>query len=65
MSDDVASDQTLDAYISASAAFQGLTIESEWRPSVHGHLKTIAAAARLVLDFQLDDEVEAAPIFQP
>jgi Protein of unknown function (DUF4089) len=53
--------QTLDAALAAL----GLAIEREWREGVLTHMRMIAEAARLVLEFPLDDEIEAAPIFIP
>ncbi|AXS40936.1 DUF4089 domain-containing protein [Breoghania sp. L-A4] len=43
----------------------GLTIEEDWRPSVVANMAATAAAAALVLDFPLDDEIEPAPVFIP
>ena len=64
MSDDV-SDRILTSYIESTAALQGLTIASEWRSGILAHLEAITTAAALVIDFPLDDDIEAAPIFQP
>lgn len=42
----------------------GLTIEDAWRPAVEGHFEATRQAAELVLSFPLDDEEEAAPVFE-
>ncbi|POF34274.1 DUF4089 domain-containing protein [Roseibium marinum] len=43
----------------------GLTIEDDWRPVVEAHIAATQKAAELVLSFPLDEEVEAAPVFEP
>jgi len=43
----------------------GLTIEDDWRPVVEMHVAAIEKAAEQVLEFPLNDTVEAAPVFVP
>ncbi|WP_417672075.1 DUF4089 domain-containing protein [Roseibium sp.] len=47
------------------AQVMGLVIEDEWRPAVEDNMAATHKAAALVLAFELDDEVEAAPVFVP
>ena len=49
----------------ALAPVLGIAVEPEWRDAVVANLKATAAAARLVLDFPLPDELEPAPVFRP
>ncbi|HUK08788.1 MAG TPA: DUF4089 domain-containing protein [Stellaceae bacterium] len=51
--------------LDAELAVLGLTIEEGWREGVLTHVRMIGDAARLVLEFPLGDEIEAAPIFIP
>lgn len=62
MADDA---HALEAHLDAATALLGLTVASDWRPSVLAHLSATMAAARLVEAFPLDDEAEPAPIFTP
>ena len=58
------SDSDAEAVLDASASLLGLTVEPAWRVGVLLNLKATAAAAALVLDFPLDDELEPAPVFR-
>ncbi|TYC64100.1 DUF4089 domain-containing protein [Stappia sp. BW2] len=42
----------------------GLTIKDDWRPVVEAHIAATQKAAELVLAFPLEDDVEAAPVFE-
>ncbi|WP_306140603.1 DUF4089 domain-containing protein [Roseibium sp. MMSF_3412] len=42
----------------------GLTIEEDWRPVVEAHIAAIEKAAALVQSFPLEEETEAAPVFE-
>ena len=42
----------------------GLSIAEDWRPVVEAHIAAIEQAAELVQSFPLDEEVEAAPVFE-
>ena len=53
------------AHLDAVAAGLGLTIEAEWRPVVLEHLAAIARAAELVMGFELPEDAEPAPRFEP
>lgn len=52
------------AVIDALAPLLGLTIAPEWRDAVAMNVKTVTAAASLVMAFPLDDEAEPAPVFR-
>ena len=54
-----------DRYLDTVAPALGLTIDPAWRAGVLAHLTATAKAAGRVLDFPLDDEIEAAPVFEP
>jgi len=58
-------DRDLESYMTTMAAALGLSITPESRPLVMAHLRAMLAAAALVMDFPLPDDVEAAPIFRP
>ena len=51
----------LDAYVSATAAALGLPIAADSRALVIEGVARLIAAAALVTDFPLPDDVEAAP----
>jgi len=52
-----------DALIDASLPLLGLTLGADSRAVVKLHLTTAERLSRLVRDFPLDDEAEAAPVF--
>jgi len=54
-----------DQHVAHMEAVMGLTIEDNWRPVVEMHIAAIEKAAEQVLSFALEDDVEAAPVFQP
>ena len=56
-------DAETDAFMDASAAALGLTIRPEWREAVRANLAVTFRMAALVLDFELPDEAEPAPVF--
>jgi len=56
-------DMELDAFMDASAAVLGITIEPEWRDAVRANLAVTFRLGALVLDFPLPDESEPAPVF--
>ena len=57
-------DEGADAIIDAMAPLLGLSVEPAWRGAVAANLKVVSIAARLVLEFRLDDELEPAPVFR-
>ena len=59
------SEEEADRMIDAMAVLLGLEIEEEFRPGVRFHLLNTARVARAVLDFELPDEAEPAPVFEP
>ena len=54
----------LDGAIDAALLLQGVTMAPEWRPAVRASLAAVSAAARLLLEFPLEDEAEPAPVFR-
>ena len=52
-----------DAFIEASLPLLGLTLTADSHAVVKLHLETAERLSRLVRDFPLDDEAEAAPVF--
>ena len=58
-------DAELDAFMDASAAALGISIDPAWRATVRGNLAVVFRMAPLVLDFPLDDEAEPAPVVTP
>ena len=53
----------LDDYINAVAAAMALPVEDAWRPAVRANLEVSLRLAKLVDDFPLPDETEAASIY--
>ena len=52
-------------YAEHAAAAIGLPLDPARKAAVVQHLAVMLAAAALVLEFPLPDEVEAAPVFEP
>jgi Protein of unknown function (DUF4089) len=52
------------AVVDAMAPALGLTVDPAWRGEVIAHWLATARAARLVLAFPLEDELEPAPVFR-
>ncbi len=53
------------AQVEAAMALFAIAMEESWRPAVLANFVTLAAAARLVMEFPLPDEAEPAPVFHP
>ena len=53
----------LDDYINAVASAMALPVEDAWRPAVRANLEVSLRLAKLVDDFPLPDETEAASIY--
>ena len=53
----------LDDYINAVAGAMALPVEDAWRPAVRANLEVSLRLAKLVDDFPLPDETEAASIY--
>jgi hypothetical protein len=53
------------AYADQAAAFVGLSLPREYRAGVMQNLERAAAIAMPLLSSALDDEIEAAPVFEP
>jgi hypothetical protein len=52
------------AVVNAMAPALGLSIDPAWRGEVIAHWLATARAARLVLAFPLEDELDPAPVFR-
>lgn len=53
------------AYVDHAARVVGLSLTPEQREGVIRNLAGTLAVARLVMEFPLPDDVDAAPVFQP
>ena len=54
----------LDAWLDANAALLGIVVAPEWRQSVIMHLRITRDLAQRVLEFELPDEADPAPVFR-
>jgi hypothetical protein len=52
-----------DAVIDALAPMLGIEVADTFRPGVRQNLEATAKIAQAVLEFELPDEAEAAPVF--
>jgi hypothetical protein len=52
------------AVVDTMAPALGLSVDPAWRGEVIAHWLATARAARLVLAFPLEDELEPAPVFR-
>ena len=59
-----AREQTLDAFVHASAAALGIPIEPEWKPGIKANLQFTLRVGAMVAEFELPDEAEPAPVFE-
>lgn len=53
-----------EALIAATAPLLGLAIDAGWTAAITANLRVLAAAAALLTEFPLPDDVEAAPRFE-
>ena len=58
-------DATLDAVVDANIAWLNLTVVPNWRPAIKQSLVALAGAIQAVEAFDLPDEAEPAPVFEP
>jgi len=56
-------ENSIDAFVAASAQALGLTLDPAWRDSVAFNLRLILRHAALVDEFALPDDAEPAPVF--
>ena len=61
----LATDTDYDALSDVHAYAQRITIAPGWRPAIKQSLIAIAAAMQALDEFELPDEIEPAPVFQP
>lgn len=57
--------QNLAAYVQGSAQLLELNIDPQYLPGVVDNFATIAAIATQVIEFNLPEKIEAAPVFKP
>ena len=57
--------EDLGAYVDGAARLLDLPIATEHRAAVIQAMAVILAAAGLVMEFPLPDDVETAPVFEP
>ena len=55
----------LDAFIDAAARALALPVEPDWKPAIRANLEVTLRLARLVDEFDLPDEIEPAPVYEP
>lgn len=60
-----ADDAAIAAYVDQMAQLLDLPLPEDIRPQVVRHFAQIQAIAQPVLDFELSDQIEPAPIFRP
>ena len=56
-------ENSIDAFVAASAQALGLTLDPEWHGSIAFNLRLILRHAALVDEFALPDDAEPAPVF--
>jgi hypothetical protein len=56
-------ENSIDAFVAASAQALGLTLDSAWHGSIVVNLRLILRHAALVDEFALPDDAEPAPVF--
>jgi hypothetical protein len=54
----------LDAWLDANAALLGISVAPEWRDAVRLHLRITHDMAQRVLEFELPDDADMAPVFR-
>lgn len=54
-----------DLYVEQMSQILDLQLDPEYYPGVVKNFTTICAIAKLVTDFPLPEDIEAAPVFEP
>ncbi len=57
-------DAALDAWIDAGTTALGITVKPEWREAVRLHLRISLGHAGALLDADLPDHLDPAPVFR-
>ncbi len=57
-------DAALDAWIDAATAALGIPMKPEYRPAVRMHMRISLGHAQTVLDTDIGDHLDPAPVFQ-
>jgi hypothetical protein len=57
-------DAALDALIDAGTALAGIEMSPQWRQAVRTHLQISLGHATVVLESDLPDHLDPAPVFQ-
>lgn len=58
-------DAEADGLMDAAARYLDLPVEEAYRPGIRAHLVAARVMADLVLQFELEDEAEPAPVYVP
>jgi Protein of unknown function (DUF4089) len=61
---DMASNDSLDDFITATTDMLAVPVDPAWRPMVRTHLEVTLRLGKLVEDFDLPDDAEPAPVFR-
>ncbi len=57
-------DSDLDDLVLAGTRALGLPIEEAWKPGIRAHLEVSLRLAARIVEFDLPDEIEPAPVFE-
>jgi Protein of unknown function (DUF4089) len=57
-------DSDLDDLVLAATRALALPIEEAWKPGIRAHLEVSLRLAALIVEFDLPDEIEPAPVFE-
>lgn len=52
-------------HVAHMAELMRLPVHPEWRDTIVAHMAATARAAALFVDFEIDDHIEPAPVFEP
>jgi Protein of unknown function (DUF4089) len=58
-------EDALDEFIDAVARALGIPVEPQWKPGIRANLQVTLRVAAMVAEFELPDEAEPAPVFEP
>ncbi len=65
MAEPATADIDWEAYLDQMAALVGTTVPDEYRAEVIAYLKLTHTIARPMLEFELPEDFEPAPVFRP
>jgi hypothetical protein len=58
-------EDALEEFIDAGARALGIPVEPQWKPGIRANLQVTLRVAAMVAEFELPDEAEPAPVFEP